>query len=87
MITGYDQQGKPVQVEKGKYYPGISLTPPKLIKTKTSTAEKIVKKFHPDDRAKMIEFVNNTRLKKPENIELEKDARRSEEHTSELQSH
>ena len=28
MITGYDQQGNPVQVEKGKYYPGISLTPP-----------------------------------------------------------
>jgi len=30
MITGYDQQGNPVQVEKGKYVPGISLTPPIL---------------------------------------------------------
>jgi len=38
-------------------------------------AEKIVKRFHPDDRAKMIEFIDNVRLKKPENIELEKDAR------------
>lgn len=29
MITGYDQSGKAVQVPKGQYVPGISLTPPK----------------------------------------------------------
>lgn len=28
MITGYDPAGNPVQVERGKYVPGISLTPP-----------------------------------------------------------
>jgi len=28
MITGYDPSGNPVQVERGKYVPGISLTPP-----------------------------------------------------------
>ncbi len=42
---------------------------------KIAPAKDIVKKFHPDDRAKMIDFIDNTRLKKAENIELEKDAR------------
>ena len=31
MITGYDQSGKPVQVPKGVYVPGVSLTPPKTV--------------------------------------------------------
>ena len=39
-----------------------------------------IKSIHPADQRKMVEFIDNVRLKKPQNIQLELDARRIAEH-------
>lgn len=39
-----------------------------------------IKSIHPEDQRKMVEFIDNVRLKKPQNVQLELDARRIAEH-------